>query len=433
MYRTLCGPITVQVEVTEMCNDTCRHCYNYFRHKNYKCKTMSEEDISKVVFELKKHQVVRGVITGGEPLIVPEISLKIAEEMTSIGMALTINTNLILFSEQIGKRLLRMGINTIMTSLISDLPEMHDFVTQNSGSWTKTVMGIKLAKSMGFRVLVNMVLTNWNINRVRETGNFVGSLGINKFGATRACAPGPIAEDFHKNLISLEELRKSIEILYELKEKWGYKVDVFEHYPWCALKDVKRFSYLARRTCTAGVTSCTIGTDGQLRPCGHSSMRYGNVFSEGLLTPWLRMKDWRSQLYSGSCLQCPLFSRCTGGCPTEIQNSKDNKDPHCTDSSDVISLPSNRQKVILLDPDETCTLNKNIILRKEDFGGTIGSGDGGISFVDSEFYEILFKLVGRDFSVRQISDEFFVSLDDTLPLFSVLFTKNLIKKKGGKK
>lgn len=428
MYRTLCGPVTVQVEITEMCNDTCMHCYNFFRHNGYVCKTMSEEEVSIVLNELRKHQVIRGIITGGEPLMVPDIFLKLVDGMSSMGMRISLNTNLILFNEAIGNELLKKGVKGILTSVIADNPELHDYVTQNPGSWQGTINGIKLAKKMGFRVSANMVLTKWNIQRVREVGNLVGSLGVDTFGATRACSPGPIAEDFHKNLISVEELRGSIKTLYELKNTWGYKVDIFEHYPWCAIGDLEKYSHLARRTCTAGITSCTIGTDGQLRPCGHSSLKYGNVFSEGLSKPWLKMDDLRKRSYSASCRKCSLFMRCTGGCPTEIINSQNKKDPHCTSEKDVISLPSKKEDIIVpLDPDCVYALSNQIVLRNEEFGGTIGSRDKDkLLFVDEELFEILVCLRNRKFSIRQISTEFIKDLDQILPIFSFLFLKGFL-------
>ncbi len=428
MYKTLSGPIAVQIEITELCNNTCMHCYNFFRHNGYVCKTMSEKEVSIVVNELRKHQVIRGTITGGEPLMVPDIFLKLVDGMASMGMSISVNTNLIFFNEAIGTELLKKGVKAILTSIIADTPELHDFITQNPGSWEGTINGIKLAKKMGFRVSANMVLTKWNIQRVREVGNLASSLGVNTFGATRACSPGPIAEDFHKNIISVEELRESIKILYELKDKWNYQVDVFEHYPWCAISDLEKYSHLARRTCTAGITSCTIGTDGQLRPCGHSSMKYGNIFSEGISTPWLKMADLRKRLYSESCRKCSLFMKCTGGCPTEIQNSRNKKDPHCISKKDVVSLPVKKENIVVSsDPDCIYTLNSKIVLRYEKFGGTIGSRDSDkLLFADKELFDILMSLRNQKFSIRQISIEFSKDLDQILPIFSSLFSKGFL-------
>jgi len=426
MYRRLSAPISVQIEITQRCNVTCLHCYNYFRHDDDPWVTLSNDAIDKIADDLERHQVIRGVITGGEPFMKQKQVFRMIEGMRRSGMVVTVNTNLTLFTEKIGESLKNMGVQGILTSIVADTADVHDKVTQNPGSLQKTIDGIKLARQLGFNVSVNMVLTKWNIDRVEQTGDLVGKLGVPKFGATRACAPGPIAPCFSENLISIEELRHSLDIMEKLQKRWGYKIDVFEHYPWCAISDIDRFQYLARRKCTAGITSASIGADGQLRPCGHSLKTYGSVPDEGLQTAWFKMDDWRRQTYSNECADCKFFRQCTGGCPVEAGNSSDGKDHHCTGEADV-KPPTKKTPLQLVDPDTILQFSRHTVLRKEEFGGTVVSGYGGMSLVDPKTFGILQSKRDSSFTVRGISNEHGIPIGEVLETISRFKIQKLVK------
>jgi radical SAM protein with 4Fe4S-binding SPASM domain len=430
MFRTLKSPLNIQIEVTESCDNCCRHCYNFFRHNNYDCKTMNFEQLDKIVQELALFQVPKVTITGGEPLLALEESLYLTKKLSEHGIGVNLNSNLVNFNYQTGLKFRDAGIASIVTSLVSNEPDLHDYITQNPGSWFKTVVGIKTAINLGFRVIVNMVLTKWNFHTLQQTGDFVGTLGIDKFGATRACAPSPIASDFIPNMITTNELQESIDILYRLKEKWGYKVDVLEHYPWCALQDIDKYKYLARRKCSAGITGATIGADGQLRPCGHSSMTYGNVLREGIQVPWFRMGDWRKQEYSGECSSCDYFSMCTGGCPVEIQNSPTKKDHHCSDGKDVVFTPEKKFSLDL-SFETTFEFFPNTVLREEEFGGIVVSSTSGAMLADKKTFDILNVLYNKKyFTIQDIVDTFKVDGESTERFVSKLVKHNLVKERG---
>jgi len=398
MFRTLKSPINVQVEITECCNHICRHCYNYFRHEDSPRKTMSLRDLDRLVEEFEKNQIIRVVVTGGEPLVVPDLSLHLIRRCKESGMGITLNSNLTLFSERLGLQLRAVGITSIMTSLLSSNARVHDGITQIPGSWQLATNNIKLAIKMGFRVLVNMVLTKWNISTLRDTGDLVGSWGAAKFGATRACAPGPIAIGFSQNLISIRELRDSLTALYELKKKWGYDVDVFEHYPWCALGDVEKYRYLARRKCTAGVTSASIGANGEIRPCGHSALKYGNVLEEGLEKTWARMVDCRDRQYVERCKACPHVKFCTGGCQVEEANSSNGQDYHCIGPQGVKTVLINRLDPVIGE-NHLFSFVHPIILRQEVFGGILVKAEAGQTLLDKSAFDALSALIKKDDAV----------------------------------
>jgi len=52
MYRTLSAPSNLQVEITEKCTHCCRHCYNFFRYGDGNCKSLSMNDLQRLVEEI---------------------------------------------------------------------------------------------------------------------------------------------------------------------------------------------------------------------------------------------------------------------------------------------------------------------------------------------------------------------------------------------
>ena len=432
MYRTLSAPINLQIEITEACTHCCRHCYNFFRHDDNAFRHLGRGDLECLLGEIEKNKVGRIVITGGEPLVESENVIWFAQQLSQFPwLSVSLNSNLILLTEKMGKELYSAGVRNILTSITADTPEKHDWITQRPGGWQKAVDSIALAKKMGFRVLVNMVLTKWNIDRVYQTGKLAQSLGVDKFGATRACAPTPLAKDFSGNLISVDELKESVSELYRLKEECGYEIDVFEHYPWCILGDVEKYRYLARRKCSAGVTSASIGADGQLRPCGHSSKKYGSVVKDGLASAWSHMSDWRSQQYVGICKDCKYLRFCSGGCAVEAENSGKWQDHHCVGESGVTSLPKKPKPQILISPGDKLQIPKHVGLRDETFGGIMFSGNGGIVLLENKSYQAIKKAsLLSYFDAKQLAEETGFDLEETLETLSDCINKKLLRKGG---
>ncbi|PIS20562.1 hypothetical protein COT52_03120 [candidate division WWE3 bacterium CG08_land_8_20_14_0_20_43_13] len=426
-YRTLSAPVSVQIEVTELCDNCCRHCYNSFRHHDCPLKTLSFDEIGILVEQLASAKVLRVGITGGEPLLVWNRTKYLIERLRTKGIYVSINTNLTHFTQEIGEELLRLSVKGILTSLISADRQLHDWVTQNEGSWEKTIAGIKLAVNMGFRVSLNMVLTQWNFEHLEQTGDLAGQLGVAKFGATRACEPCSMSCDISPYVITIDQLRHSLRVLYELKERWEYKVDVFEHYPWCALQDVGNYQYLSRRSCTAGLTSATVGADGQIRPCGHAPSTYGNVLTEGLQTCWLRMEEWRNRSYPKVCQNCKYLGKCSGGCRVDAANSKEGKDRHCEGEVAVISTPVKKQGKV--DTSGSFVFANEVIFREEAFGGLVGVGYGGYSLLGHETFQLLRELANSSFTIDTLISEYGVKAEEARSFLAKLLTQKIIKRR----
>lgn len=315
IYKTLSAPLDVQVEVTTLCNEACVHCYNFWRGEqfreqvaNFPQKTLQKDQLSHIIAGLIQDQVFSITFTGGEPFLYRSTVIEGIRQAHEGGLDCSLNSNLTTMTSTMADRLKKVGLGSILTSLHSFDEEIHDAITQRKGSFKRTVRGIQVCQEAGLRAAANMVVTRMNQDQVFETGKFVKGLGIKSFSATKAtpCLGGT---NFSEISISREAFKQILEDLLRLERDEGINVDVLMSYPLCALGDGNLFRKFAERSCAAGVTTCTIGADGEIRPCSFADESYGNIFSGPLSQAWFKMGDWRdgSRLPEKCVSECKFF------------------------------------------------------------------------------------------------------------------------------
>lgn len=163
------------VECTDKCNLSCPHCYGSFGKNNRHFISVNKmEAILKHAVELNVYEVD---ITGGEPFLHPDLE-GILELLYKYGMITTLFTNLTVCSEKELLMLKRYGIKTVITSIESYMPDVHDKFRGATGAWKKTKNNIEFLKELGIEVKVNFVLGNHNILNAEETINFICDLGV---------------------------------------------------------------------------------------------------------------------------------------------------------------------------------------------------------------------------------------------------------------
>ncbi len=432
IYKTLSAPLDVQVEITTRCNEACVHCYNFWRGGqfreqviNFPQKTLRKEQLSHIIAELIQERVFSVTFTGGEPFLYRSTVIEGIRQGQEGGLDCSLNSNLTTMSPAMADRLKEVGLSSVLTSLHSFDEETHDAITQRKGSFARTIRGIKVCQEAGLSVASNMVVTRMNQDQVFETGAFVKGLGVRSFSATKAtpCLGGT---NFSEIGISREAFKQMLEDLLRLEKDEGIDVDVLMSYPLCALGDGNHFRKFAKRSCAAGVTTCTIGADGGIRPCSFADESYGNIFPEPFSQAWLRMGDWRdgSRLPEKCVSECKYFSLCGGGCRMEAKFAGDRKgmDPLATDSLDVRHTPITDFDHAPSDFwEKRLIVNPNLRLRREDFGGVIAPQGCQPVLIDSAAYEIIdrlknasspfsFRGIEHDFNLSQTSSDFFFAL-----------------------
>lgn len=433
MFRRLSAPISVQWELTPACNLNCVHCYNYWREAPSGGKRLNvisngpSPDL--VADEIIKNGIFQVTLTGGEPLTVLKRNMTALSRLRDAGVDLNLNSNLALLNEARISLLKELGIKSALTSLMSFDEATHDFLSDTPGSFRATCAGITKAAQGGLRVAVNMVVTKKNIGQVTETGRFVKQLGAVGFCATKASKPGscPDFGDYH---LSPDELHRMFRDLLSVRDETGLGIDSLEHYPACSFPDSETRTAIGGRNCSAGKTGCTIGFNGQVRPCSHAQQTYGDI-ADGLPTAWLAMDEWRSgdfvpERCKSSCKEFPL--RCGGGCRVEAGNCNGSiagHDPYCVGGAPPAKLPSGHIK---FDLESTFNPSKNLRFRREKGGQVAYLSVKNWLLMDDTIAGLLKS--GSGFTAKKLAASYGVAVDRAYPTLRLLVSKKLVSEGG---
>lgn len=381
MPTRLCAPIDVQVEVTELCNQNCSHCYNYWRPVNtqYSAKSLSFRAIRRIVDQLTINQVPFITITGGEPFVRKLETLELIGMAGEAGMHVSINSNFSLINASDLDFLAKRKNLSMLASLLSAGAGEHERLSNSPrGRFSQVIEKLQMAIGRGISVGVNMVIRNDNIHAMFETAAIAKKLGARSFCATRVLPN--VAGGDNSFLLSREELLFSLGVLMRIEKELMIPVDILGCYPKCLLVGTWFFERFYHRICVAGCTTLTIGADGAVRPCSHVNIGYGNVLDEPLEAIWNRMDDWRDgKFFPTSCLSCTLLDSCRGGCRVNNQGSDlSNEDMHTARYRlDDLTAGSIKPGVIreAIEVPSGLVVHPNTRFRKEAFGATVYRND----------------------------------------------------------
>jgi len=404
IYQQLSAPLHTQIELTTICNNKCRHCYNYQKQAGHPETTMDINDLEYIMKKLSTARVFTVTLTGGEPLLFPDLVLRAAALCNHYKIPFGINSNLTTFDDNLLKELAQYGKFSVLTSIASCREKTHDYLVGRKGAFCETVETIKKIVSKGVDVSVNMVITRKNSSDVYETGRFSYELGAKYFNVTKACCPAG-CEHFDHLRPTKEDILQSLDDALRVQQDFKISVDSLTSYPHCVLKNLEKYSSFTHRKCSAGKIDCAIGPNGEVRPCPQSDMIYGNILEDDLSNIYSKMTDWLTDdLLPKICVSCPQFIYCGGGCRYDAKAMGDiaGMDPLATNPNDVYPLIE-RPVSIKLDNRQKIYFPKSVSYRKEEFGAIFYNHATGTSvLLDHDASEIVSIMLGKEACFHKI-------------------------------
>lgn len=376
------------------------HCYNFWRQSEepFKFTNLSLEGIDRVMNQLVFYRVFHVVLTGGEPLLNKKVLFRALEKATRGGITVGVNSSLFTLTASDADCLKKFNVSLVLTSLMGPTAELHDEIAQRQGALKGTIDGIRLLQGAGVPVDVNMVVSQKNKHLLKETALLAKSLGLKHFSSTRAGCPGN-CPDFGEFSLSLQDFRIYLDDLYNFGKEKQLAVGVLESYPLCAIKEVNRYRAFTGRRCLAGVTTITVAANGDVRPCSHLDINYGNLLKEDLKDIWAHIAEWRDgSLLPGICRSCKVLPWCGGGCRMEAKmrsGSLDAPDPYTVpeDAEYAFSELMAREKPKTdFQLSAKVRINPRARWRKEDFGAAVFVGPRFTCYLNTKGLELLSSL-----------------------------------------
>lgn len=366
--RYLSLPLTAQLEVTDLCNHRCIHCYNLDSDVgNRPMRKVSDETVLACAQKLIDNKVFSVIVTGGEPLIKKELTKKVIRLLKENNTKVSLNSNLTLADDDFICFLKEQKVS-VLTSCPSGVASSFSRLV-GIDNHSVFVTNIKKLVAAGIHFTVNMVVTKDNLHEVRTTAENMKALGCKSFAAT----PMGLNVEYPRLdlLLSVEEVRGVVADLLWIEENLKMKVDILEALPKCVFPEevLKGKHHFLNRKCQAGRTVIAVSCNGDVRPCAHNPFSYGNILQEELRDIWQKMSDWRSMQYiPEECKDCAWLNRCNGGCRTSAKvfnGDWNKKDMWCTGKI-TTPLPINGKQDIILKPETRLQMMDNIHIRQDD-------------------------------------------------------------------
>lgn len=164
------------LELTEICNEKCVHCYESFHDKDRNITILNFDFWKQAIDQLKESGCRSIQLIGGEPLLYPEI-LKIIEYAYLKKLETTIFTNATMLDDNTIQFCKDKGVG-FRVSLYGHNAEIHDCITQMSGSFEKTINNIKKIKKQNIPISIAVIIMKENQDYIEQIKEFILNLEL---------------------------------------------------------------------------------------------------------------------------------------------------------------------------------------------------------------------------------------------------------------
>lgn len=171
------GPVVIW-NLIRRCNLTCKHCYSISADIDFPGE-LSTQEVFTVMDDLKQFRVPVLILSGGEPLLRPDI-FEISKRAKAMGFYVGLSSNGTLINESNIEKIAEVGYDYVGVSL-DGLGETHDRFRQRKGAFDASLRGIELCRQHGIKAGVRFTLTQDNSHELPALLDLVAEREIDKF------------------------------------------------------------------------------------------------------------------------------------------------------------------------------------------------------------------------------------------------------------
>lgn len=260
------NPCTVTWEITHLCNLNCFYCFS----NDFERRIFRYDLIDLIINNFKDADVMRVILTGGEPVINMQNLFYILKILSKTKMGIVLSTNGTLIDDRIAKKL-KEYISYVQISLDGKC-NTHDSV-KGLGAFEKAIDGIECCTKNGIFTQVNLIPTKLNEKEIIEVISLCEELGVKKFHLFPLIPRGKATDVYEKVKLDQIEIERIYYDCQKAKDRLNWNINIS----------------LSRRYFSEG--SCIlVKPDGSVHSPSYDSdesIYVGNLENESLMKLWV--------------------------------------------------------------------------------------------------------------------------------------------------
>jgi len=171
------GPVVIW-NLIRRCNLACKHCYSISADTDFPGE-LSTAEVFKVMDDLKGFKVPVLILSGGEPLLRPDI-FEISRRAKDMGFYVGLSTNGTLIDENMIGKIAAIGYDYVGISL-DGIGATHDRFRRLEGAFEASLKGMRLCKRHGIKVGMRFTMTQDNAAELPQLLKLMDDEGVDKF------------------------------------------------------------------------------------------------------------------------------------------------------------------------------------------------------------------------------------------------------------
>src|SRR5512134_1995241 len=149
------GPVVIW-NLIRRCNLRCKHCYSISADTDFPGE-LSTAEVFAVMDDLKAFRVPVLILSGGEPLLRPDI-FAISRRAKAMGFYVGLSSNGALVDEAVADRIAAIGYDYVGVSL-DGIGAVHDRFRRQEGAFDRSIHGMRLCRERGIKVGLRFTVT----------------------------------------------------------------------------------------------------------------------------------------------------------------------------------------------------------------------------------------------------------------------------------
>lgn len=326
------------IEVTRKCPSMCRICAI---DTGRGCEDLlSLEEIIRVIDQFKDMGVQFVALTGGDPLMRPEI-LEILTYIRDLGLIGGFSSSLLTLTEEVAAELSRLGTK-VQVSMDGSKPEINDY-NRGPGSFEKAMRGMDLLRRHKVEFRLAFCIMKHNIDDIPDMIELADRVGAREIAFRKIKLLGRALEIKDEVYPSPHDMTRAYALLYRAaygRDPEAAKINA--KYNDVVIRG--RGSEFDRLPCGAGRNIIHVTYRGDLVPCSlftEDKFVQGNIRKDRIEDVWREsdllafFRNTRVDDIPG-CTDCAYRHLCGGGCRAEAYYLQGDLLEKCCDCDDLL-------------------------------------------------------------------------------------------------